>query len=124
MLKLTLYKNLDTKQPITFTGRTETSILKKLRKWMDDNNGEFCPRRGQRPCQVDGLFFRMCDGDYVSMIYEEQFNEWAIVYTDGEEVEYDSDAVGEGECDIYEDWKPALHRFMELVTYDTCFEEA
>lgn len=54
-IKLTVYRNLDPKQPQVFTGRKREAILKRLSRWMDDNNGDWCDRRGQRPCQVDGL---------------------------------------------------------------------
>lgn len=111
MLKLALYKNLDTKQPISFTGRTETSILKKLRKWMDDNNGEWCPRRGQRPCQVDGLtFVDYLDEEeqYVSLVWDECYKNWEIV------VGFEP---GDDCCEAYayDAWTDALDLYLSLV---------
>lgn len=120
MVKVTLYQNRDEKQPIEFVGRDTFSVHKKLKVWMDANNGEWNEREGERPSGSDGLYVitqrEGSDGPIgLVLVWDECYKEWRI---DDEEqlngeVEYASGS-----------WAAMSAEFAELIDYFGEWEDA
>jgi len=114
MVTLTLYKNLDEDQPITFKARMMGKVTLKLSEWMDKNNGTFDPRQGTYPMGCDGLtvFLEDWPGDIV-LCYMEIYKEW--------EITFDQDPANpEG----YTNYADARERFVQLADDWGEWEEA
>lgn len=124
MLQLTVHKNLDPSQPVIFTGRRHDTILRKLREWMEGNNGEWCDSKGLRPCLVDGLCFVDADGDSIVLAWCDCYEEWSVEDYRRTDI-LTNDAYMFEDCDtlVTGTWNEALDEYINLARDFGRFEE-
>jgi hypothetical protein len=82
MSTLTIYLNGDNRQPKTFAGQTQESVLKKLDEWLEQNKG----KSRISPFGADGATVRFLYGDIaVGMIsWDEAYMNWTYTNLDDE----------------------------------------
>jgi len=109
MYFLKLYKNLDPNQPVQFSSIKSSKIVqRKLRQWMDDNNGEFDTRRGTKPCLVDGLTTDLGPQSF-QLVWCEYSEQWVIEWTD----QFGDVTVQED----FDSWDDAATEFVKHAWY-------